>query len=82
MRKSYKILMEILTSMVDNPDQVKIEESTDDLGVLYTIHLAQEDVGRVIGKGGDTIKCIRSITRLVGYTEEIRASIKIFENDR
>jgi predicted RNA-binding protein YlqC (UPF0109 family) len=49
----------------------------DDLGTLLKLSIPEENKGRVLGKGGETIKAIRHIVGLVGYANGIRTSIKV-----
>jgi len=75
------LLEYILIHLVQFPEDVKIEEETDDRGSLYTIHVNQEDIGRVIGKGGSIIHSIRNIGRIRAIKEGIRARITIADGD-
>ena len=61
------ILQEIVLGMVDIPDAVSIETKQDDRGVLMLIHADGNDVGRIIGRGGETINLIRGIIRMIGF---------------
>lgn len=57
-------LVEFLArELVDDPDAVVVEESSDDRGVLLTVHVGSDDMGKVIGRGGRTAKAIRSVVR-------------------
>lgn len=71
------LLEYILIHLVQFPEDVKIEEQEDDRGFLYTIHVNQEDIGRVIGKGGAVIHSIRNIGKIRAIKEGIRARITI-----
>jgi len=71
------LLEYILIHLVQYPEDVKIEETEDDKGFLYTIHVNAEDIGRVIGKGGAVIHSIRNIGRIRAIKEGIRARITI-----
>ena len=54
-------LLYIISSIVENPEKIKIEESEEDNIINYKINIAKEDMGRVIGKEGKVIKAIRNI---------------------
>ena len=80
--KEVKLLREILEGFVNNPDAIKIERNTDEMGVMLLIEAAKEDLGLVIGKQGETINAIRTIMRCVGLKNRARISVKINEPDR
>jgi predicted RNA-binding protein YlqC (UPF0109 family) len=80
MQKSPKEVLEfILSAIVDNPDEVRVEESKDEMGVLLTIHAHKDDMGKIIGREGQNAKGLRSIIRQVGYKSESRVSVTIAE---
>jgi predicted RNA-binding protein YlqC (UPF0109 family) len=55
-----KDLLEYLArELVDEPDGVQVEEVGDDRGVLLTLRVAKDDMGKVIGRGGRTARAIR-----------------------
>lgn len=49
------------------------------MGVLLSIHVNSLDAGRVIGRGGNTAKAIRTLMRVIGMREDARVSIKILD---
>lgn len=67
----------IVTNLVDNEEAVKIESSRegDEINIIVTV--AEEDVGKVIGKNGRIAQSIRSIVRSVAAKERIRYNVKI-----
>lgn len=67
----------ILNRLVDHPDAVEVVESQDDRGFVYTIHVHEEDIARVIGKGGSVIQAIRNIAKVRAIKEGIRAYIVV-----
>ncbi|MBP7842744.1 KH domain-containing protein [Candidatus Woesebacteria bacterium] len=71
------LLEYILIHLVQYPEDVKIDETQDERGFLYTIHVNSEDIGRVIGKGGAVIHSIRNIGKIRAIKEGIRARITI-----
>jgi len=58
-------LIEYLTrSLVDEPDEVSVESFEDDDGsIVLELHVAEADVGKVIGRGGSTVSALRTIAR-------------------
>lgn len=69
----------VVKNIVDYPEQVEIERTIDDLGVLITLKVAKEDMGKIIGKGGQTAKAMRILLRLIGSKNEERVNLKILE---
>ena len=69
----------IVRSLVDNPDAVDIREIDQRGNTLIEVRVAQEDVGKIIGKQGRTIRALRSIARVVGSKDNRRYSLEIVE---
>lgn len=72
-------LENLIKSLVDHPQDVKIVRSVDDMGVLLTLDLNPEDMGKVIGRKGATAKAIRTLLRVVGMKNQARVNLKINE---
>lgn len=72
-------LKTIILPMIKHGDCVQIVQSQDAMGVLLTLTVHQEDMGIIVGKGGDTAKAIRSLVRIVGIIDGARVSVKITE---
>ena len=51
----------LVKSLVGKPDEVKIEDKTDESGLTFTLTVSPEDMGLVIGKGGKTIRSLRKM---------------------
>jgi len=75
------LLEYILIHLVDHPDEVVIDETKDEQGAIYVIHVHSEDVGRVIGKGGSVIQAIRQIARVRAIKEGERVRIDVYTDD-
>lgn len=59
-----KELLEYLArEIVDDPDAVEVTESSNDRGVLLTLRVAQDDMGKVIGRGGRTARALRTVIK-------------------
>ncbi len=74
-------LADILRPLLTRPDAAQIALSNDDMGILLTIIVAKEDMGSIIGKSGETAKCIRHLIRIAGIKQNARVSVKINEPD-
>lgn len=72
-------LHSLLAPLVGTSEQLSIVNSNDDLGVLLTVSLNKEDMGRVIGKGGATIKAARTLLRVFGMQRKMTISVKVLE---
>jgi len=73
------VLRTIVQNMVDRPEAVRVERSTDEQGVLLSLHVDPSDMGKVIGIAGATAKAIRAILRCVGMRNNARVNMKIIE---
>lgn len=66
-------------ALVDNPGDVKINRSVDEMGVLLTMDVNPADMGKIIGRQGNTAKAIRTLLRVVGMKNNARVNLKINE---
>ena len=69
----------IASSLVDKPDQVEIQEVSGDSTTVYELRVAQEDLGKIIGKQGKTAKAIRVLLGAAAAKEKRRAVLEIIE---
>ena len=79
MTTSCDFLRFIVSTLVENPDSVIIEEKTDELGTLLTLKVHKDDMGTIIGREWKTINAIRSVLRVFGSKKEERINLKIIE---
>jgi predicted RNA-binding protein YlqC (UPF0109 family) len=79
MEKDQQFVEEIVKSIVDNPEKVKTERKVDEMGVLLTMSVHGEDMGKIIGRQGNTAKAIRTLLRVVGMKNNSRVNLKINE---
>jgi len=56
----------LVRELVDDPDSVRVEQVDDDRGVLLTLRVAQDDMGKVIGRGGRTARALRIVMKAAG----------------
>lgn len=71
----------VVKTLVNNPDEVKVDREIDERGVLLSLTVAPEDVGRVIGKRGATAQSIRTLLRVLGTKNGARYNLKIINTD-
>ena len=69
----------VVKTLVDKPDKVEINRTVDEMGVLLTLTVDSEDMGKIIGRQGNTAKAIRTLLRVVGMKNEARVNLKVNE---
>jgi predicted RNA-binding protein YlqC (UPF0109 family) len=69
----------VIRALVDNPQDVKINRTVDEMGVLLTLDVNPADMGKIIGRSGNTAKAIRTLLRVVGMKNNARVNLKINE---
>jgi predicted RNA-binding protein YlqC (UPF0109 family) len=82
MAESYsdkEFLEYVVKSLVDNPSAVNVDRKVDEMGVLLTLDIDPQDMGKVIGRMGNTAKAIRTLLRVVGMKNNARVNLKINE---
>lgn len=71
----------IVKSLVGHPDDVSVERIIDEKGVLLSLTVHPEDLGRVIGKRGNTAQSLRTLLRALGTKNDARYNLKIVNTD-
>lgn len=71
----------IVKTLVSKPEKVTVERAIDERGVLLSLTVDPEDVGRVIGKRGATAQSIRTLLRVLGTKNGARYNLKIVNTD-
>ncbi len=71
----------IVKSLVGHPGDVSVERQIDEKGVLLSLTVNPEDLGRVIGKRGVTAQSLRTLLRALGTKNDARYNLKIVNND-
>lgn len=79
MEADQKFLEEVVKAIVDNPKDVEVDRKVDEMGVLLTLKVHAEDMGKIIGQRGATARSIRSLLRIVGMKNNARVNLKIEE---
>ena len=69
----------VVKALVDNPEDVKIDRTVDEMGVLITMTVNGADMGKIIGRQGNTAKAIRTLLRVIGMKNNARVNLKINE---
>ncbi len=75
----YAFLLFVLDALIDDKDQLTIEQQRDELGILLTVKVSDRDMGKLIGKGGQTIKALRTLLRIIGGNVNERVNLKVLE---
>ncbi len=71
----------IVKSLVGHPDDVAVERIIDEKGVLLSLTVHPDDLGRVIGKRGVTAQSLRTLLRALGTKNDARYNLKIVNTD-
>ncbi len=79
MEQDHAFLEYVVKALVDNPDAVAIARSVDEMGVLLTLTVHPDDMGKIIGKEGNIAKAIRTLLRVVGMKHNARVNLKVNE---
>jgi len=79
MHEDQQFLEMVVKALVDNPETVHINRTVDEMGVLLTLDVHADDMGKIIGRSGNTAKAIRTLLRVVGMKNDARVNLKINE---
>jgi uncharacterized protein len=71
----------IVKSIVEHPEDVVVNREVDEMGVLITLKVNKDDMGKIIGKSGQTAKSLRVLLRVIGSKNNARVNLKIVEPD-
>lgn len=74
-----EVLEYIARSLVEEPDAVRVEEVEGEGSVVLRLHVAQGDIGKVIGRHGRTARAIRDVIRAAGTKSRLATSVEIVE---
>lgn len=75
-----ELVEEIVKALVDHPDQVEVNEVQGTHSCVIELHVAREDVGKVIGKKGVHADAIRKLVHAIGGKKKIRYVVEIIED--
>jgi predicted RNA-binding protein YlqC (UPF0109 family) len=76
---SRQVLEYLAKAIVDEPDAVEVDVSERRGGVMLSLHVAPDDMGKVIGRRGRVAQAIRTVVRAAGASEGIEASVDIVD---
>ena len=79
MEQDHAFLEYVIKALVDHPEDVVIVRSVDEMGVLLTLTVNPEDMGKIIGRDGNIAKALRTLLRVVGMKHNARVNLKINE---
>ncbi len=79
MHEDQQFLEMLVKALVDHPEAVKTTRVVDEMGVLLTLDVHADDMGKIIGRSGNTAKAIRILLRVVGMKNDARVNLKINE---
>jgi predicted RNA-binding protein YlqC (UPF0109 family) len=71
------LLNKIISTIVDKPEEIDIEQTLGEHTIIYKLSVAKEDTGKVIGKDGKTADAIRTILRAVGSKQKKKIILEI-----
>lgn len=69
----------VLESIIEDKDELVIDSRLDELGILLTVQVSDRDMGKLIGKSGQTVKALRTLLRILGGNLQQRINLKILE---
>ena len=72
-----ELLEFIAKSMVSDPEAVSVEEAATESGIVLTLHVGENDMGKVIGKQGRIAKAIRTVVKAAASHENKKVTVDI-----
>lgn len=77
-----ELLESIARSLVDHPDSVSVTEVEGDRALVLELRVADDDMGKVIGKQGRIAKAIRTVMKAAAIKDDVRVVVEIVQSDR
>jgi predicted RNA-binding protein YlqC (UPF0109 family) len=74
-----ELLEFIVRALVEHPEEVEVEELEEDGDLVYEISVADDDLGRVIGKGGRVANAIRTVAKAAAVRMDRRVVVDILD---
>ncbi len=72
-----RLLEDMAKSIVDNPDEVKVQQEINGDNVTLTLNVAESDMGMIIGKHGNIAKAIRTVTKAAAKLVNLKVTVEI-----
>jgi len=77
-----EFLETIVKALVDKPEDVVVERNIDERGVLLTLKVNPEEMGKIIGKQGQTARALRTLLRIIGNKNNSYVNLKVYEPEK
>ncbi len=77
-----EFLETIVKALVDKPEDVVVERNIDERGVLLTLKVNPEEMGKIIGKQGQTARSLRTLLRIIGNKNNSYVNLKVYEPEK
>ncbi len=77
--EDWELLTEIVVALVKHPDSVRVEEETEADATRYVIYVDPEDIGKVIGKSGETVSLLRKLFGRIAASRHQKVAIDVFD---
>jgi predicted RNA-binding protein YlqC (UPF0109 family) len=74
-----ELLAYLARNLVDRPDEVRVERTERDGAIVLRLHVAEEDIGKVIGRQGRIARALRTLVRASGGRRQERALLEIVD---
>ncbi|MCK5460602.1 KH domain-containing protein [Candidatus Gracilibacteria bacterium] len=78
-KQALEFVKYILDQICETKEAIELNQTKDEMGVLISIKVAESDMGKLIGKQGQTISAIRTLVRIMGARENERINLKVLE---
>ena len=76
-------LVEVIAkALVTRPDEVQVSEEVDGRNIIVRLKVADEDIGKIIGKSGRIAKAIRTVVKAAAIKQNVRVTVEIIEEDK
>lgn len=72
-----KVLEDMARAIVDNPDSVSVTEEIKDDETVFTLHVAEDDMGMIIGKHGKIARALRTVTKAAAKIADRKITVEI-----
>jgi len=74
-----ELVIRVVKQLVDNPEKVKVKEIKGEQNIILELSTAKEDIGKVIGKQGRTIKALRTLLNAASVKTGHRVTIEVIK---